>query len=234
MEEGRLYRAVYRNGTVKEGQVDPTSQWQVYALPETLAGLKVYDYGTWNGGLALEAHRRGALEAWALDSFVWERWPRVRRMFEIDRENVAPAVRDAWVEVEPLPPFVLAEPQTVKHLGNLSLREFAAQNGPADITIAGGVLYHLKNPLKFIEDVKLLVNPGGMLYMSTWCVPNQTSPAMQFVPGWHNDATNYWLMSELCVVEMLRFAGFNQIESHVVRHPSENEPYPLVMFQSRA
>ena len=232
MEPCRLYRAIYQDGTIKEGEIDPTNQWRAYGLPETVRGLKVYDLGTWNGGLAFEAHRRGAAESWALDSFVWERWPEVRCMFETDRENIAPAVKDAWIEVEPLPPFVLAEPQTIKHPGNLALRQFAERHGCADITIAGGVLYHLKNPFQFIEDLKPLVNPGGTLYLSTWCLKNDTGLVMRFVPGWKNDPTNYWLVSEPCVVAMLKHVGFAHVESHVLSASSDAEP--LVMFRARA
>jgi len=233
MEECRLHHAVYRDGTVKEGQIDAAGQWVAYGLPETVQGFRVYDYGTWNGGLAFEAHRRGAAESWALDSFVWERWPHVRRMFEVDRENMAPAVKDAWVEVEAIPSFVLAEPQAVRHPENLSLREFAQRYGQADITIAGGVLYHLKNPFKFIEDVKLLVKPGGTLYLSTWCLPSETGQVMRFVPGWRNDPSNYWLISQPCVVAMMEHVGFIQVQSRVLsRDPTVAEP--LVMFRARA
>jgi hypothetical protein len=50
--------------------------------------------------------------------------------------------------------------------------------------------------------------------------------------GWRDDATNYWLISEACVVAMLQYVGFRNIKSHTLGQASETPPSQLVMFRA--
>src|SRR5436309_2863112 len=97
------YKVTYPDGTTSDGQIRPEDQWVGFGLPKSVETLKVYDYGTWDGGLAIEAFRRGAAEVWGLDCFVWEMWSETRRNFERNVAQCAPTIKNAWVESEPVP-----------------------------------------------------------------------------------------------------------------------------------
>ena len=144
------YRVQYANGQHSDGITDPSVQWDQYLLPRRVDGLKVYDYGTWDGGLAIEAARRGAAEVWGLDAFVWEMCSPTRTNFERNVAMSGMNVMDAYVQTEPVPQRRWNATSRANP-NKLTIKEFAAKHGQADLVIAGGVFYHLQNPLLFLE-----------------------------------------------------------------------------------
>src|SRR5262249_55341927 len=169
------YKVTLPDGSTTDGQFRPEDQWVNFRLPASVKGLRVFDYGTWDGGLAIEASRRGAAEVWGLDCFVWEMWGETRARFEANVKACAPSIRDAYVETEPVPARRMNETSKINS-GKMNIAQFATSVGPADLVVAAGVFYHLKNPLKFVEDLRQLVKPGGQLFMTTWCLEKETEP----------------------------------------------------------
>jgi len=200
------YKVTYPNGETTDGHTAPEYQWGTFRLPPSVTGLKVYDYGTWDGGLAIEAVRRGAGEVWGLDCFVWEMWPETRASFERNVAACAPGVKNAYVETEPVPQRRL-NAGSIINPDKRTIPQFAKMNGPADLVVAAGVFYHLKEPLRFLEDLRLLLHPGSRLYMTTWCLVDTKQPIMRFEYGWRGDDTNYWLASPACVIQMAKAVG---------------------------
>ena len=224
------YRIKYANGQHSDGITDPAGQWDQYRLPQRVDGLKVYDYGTWDGGLAIEAARRGAAEVWGLDAFVWEMWSDTRSNFERNVAMSGVAVMDAYVETEPVPKRRWnATSRANPH--KLSIEEFATKRGPADVVIAAGVFYHLRNPLLFLENLTFLLKPTSRLHLTTFCLPEQPEPIMRFSPGWRGDDTNYWLASVSCVTEMAASVGLHVLETHQVDAAIPEAPLFLFVAQ---
>jgi hypothetical protein len=112
----------------------------------------------------------------------------------------------------------------------LSIPEFAQREGGADLVIAAGVFYHLINPLKFVQDLRLLLRPKGRLYMTTFCLPKEKEPVMRLQYGWKGDDTNYWLASVPCVIEMAKVAQLNVIDHFQALAGTKDHPEPLMMF----
>ncbi len=223
------YKVTYPDGTMSDGHTRPEDQWAKFRLPASVRGLKVYDYGTWDGGLAIEALRRGAAEVWGLDCFVWEMWRETRANFDYNVARCAPTIKSAYVETESVPERRLNETSVINP-EKMSIEQFADKHGPADLVVAAGVFYHLKNPYKFIEDLRLLVAPRGLLFLTTWCLNDASAPIMKFSYGWRNDDTNYWLASPQCVIDMAKAAGLRVVDHHIVEHGPKESPEPLIMF----
>jgi 2-polyprenyl-3-methyl-5-hydroxy-6-metoxy-1,4-benzoquinol methylase len=225
------YRVRYSDDQYSDGITDPAIQWDQYRLPPRVDNLKVYDYGTWDGGLAIEAARRGAAEVWGLDAFVWEMWSDTRSNFERNVAMSGVTVRDAYVETEPVPKRRWNSTSRF-NTHKLSIEQFAAKQGPADLVIAAGVFYHLKSPLLFLENLTLLLTPKSRLYLTTFCLPPETypKPDMRFAYGWRGDDTNYWLASVSCVVEMAISVGLRAIETHQLDGGTPDCPEPRFLF----
>ncbi|MDQ3263585.1 MAG: class I SAM-dependent methyltransferase [Myxococcota bacterium] len=227
-----FYKVRYNDGSYSpEGHADPEKQWESFGLPARVDGLKLYDFGTWDGGLAIEAARRGAGEVWGLDSFVWEMWPPTRADFERNVAATEPKVRSAYVETEPVPTRRLT-PGSVIHPEKVTIPQFGESHGPADVIVAAGVFYHLQNPLKFLEDLKALMHEQSRLYVTTWCVePTQDEgPVMRFAYGWREDDTNYWVATASCVISMAQSVGLRVMDAHIALRGRHDSPEPLVMF----
>jgi hypothetical protein len=229
------YKMQLPNGEVSDGHTDPAWQWDNYRLPKRVDGLKVYDYGTWDGGIAIEAAKRGAREVWGLDSFVWEMWPETKRAFDKHVAALAPSVQHAYVETEPVPRRRFNAQTAINTSTKMNIEAFGNKHGTADIVVAAGVFYHLMNPLKFIEDLTCLMGPVSRLYMTTFCLKDirHPDPIMRFAYGWNGDNTNYWLASVSCVMQMLQYAGLNLIERYQVLPGTDQHPEPLIMFHAR-
>lgn len=226
-----FYRVKYANGQYSEGTTDPEAQWNEYRLPQRVDNLKVYDFGTWDGGLAIEAARRGGAEVWGLDAFVWEMWTNTRSAFERNVAMSGVNVRDAYVETEPVPKYRWNSASRLNP-NKLTIPQFSEKHGPADIVIAAGVFYHLRNPLLFLENLALLLTPRSRLHLTTFCLSTETDsePVMLFSPGWRGDDTNYWVASISCVVKMAAIAGLRVIETHHIGGGTPDAPEPRILF----
>lgn len=160
-----------------------------------LVGRTVLDIGTWNGGFAVEAWRRGASSVTGVDHFTWNHpYYRGRETFnlvsEVTGANLKAIDRD------------LDDPR-------LDLSDI----GQHDVVLFLGVFYHLKNPLSALREVSGTVR--DVLVLETYVERfSDDRPAMVFYPGAElaGDATNWWGPNTACIVELLKLMGFAQIE----------------------
>lgn len=160
-----------------------------------LSGKTVLDIGTWNGGFAVEACRRGALSVTGLDHFTWNH-PHFR-----GRET-----------------FELVSKATKTHLGAID-RDLDAPRlnlgdiGRFDIVLFLGVFYHLQNPLSALREVCGLVKETLVVESHIENLPDNR-PAMVFFPGAElsGDSTNWWGPNVNCILELLKLMGFERVE----------------------
>jgi tRNA (mo5U34)-methyltransferase len=155
-----------------------------------LRGRTLLDIGCWDGAYSLEATRRGA-KATAADHFVWHQSWGDRRCIDLVRQHLAPSLQ-----------IVDAD------LPDLTAERF----GRFDVVLFLGVLYHLRDPLRALEQVAQLA--GDTLVVETRMTLRYVrKPVMQFHPGstLGNDPTNWWTPNRRCVEAMLRDLGFKQV-----------------------
>jgi tRNA (mo5U34)-methyltransferase len=158
-----------------------------------IAGKTVLDIGAWSGLFSVEAVRRGAARVVALDHYTWvSPFFQGYKAFDMVRRYLAPNIEDVTRDVMDL------KTQPV---------------GEFDVVLFLGVLYHLKHPLYVLE----LLNPivKELLVLETHLeVLESDRPGMIFYPNSEllGDSTNWWGPNENCVVEMLKTAGFSQVE----------------------
>ncbi len=221
----RWWNWYFPDGTVDKGGTDPKQLWESYGLPREMTGKRFYDLGCWDGGTCFEAVHRGATDVYGLDSFVWEINPQTHANFLYAKERIAPFVKEAYVEIEPVQSKHW-ESNSMLLPNKHSIVSFAKECGTADVVLAAGIFYHLVDPIKFIHDLKALVTPNtGRIYLTTWC-SRENAAVAHFVPGWRNDSSNYWLFSITCMMQLLTETGYTIEAVHEVFPGSE----PLMSF----
>jgi tRNA (mo5U34)-methyltransferase len=160
-----------------------------------LTGRSVLDIGTWNGGFAFEAWRRGAASVTGLDHYTWnDSHFRGKETFklisDITGANFKLMDRD------------LDDPR-------LDLSDL----GQYDVVLFLGVFYHLKNPLSALREVSRTARE--ILVLETHVERfSEDRPAMVFYPGAElgGDSENWWGPNTACIVELLKLIGFTRVE----------------------
>lgn len=222
----RWWTMYYPDGTVEIGVADPRSLWVKYGLPNDMRGKRFYDLGCWDGGTCFEAAYRGSVDIFGLDSYVWEIDPCNYEHFCSARDRIAPFVKDAVVEIEPIPSKKW-QPNSRVMLDKHSIQSFADKYGTADVVLAAGIVYHLIDPIKFLNDLKFLVKPNtGRVFITTWCSRDKAAVA-NFMPGWRGDDSNFWIFSVKCMLDVLNTLGYNVEKVHEVFPQGE----PLMSFE---
>jgi tRNA (mo5U34)-methyltransferase len=176
----------------------------LYGLPDSLAGKRVLEIGTWDGFWAFELERRGAeVVAIDLDDERALDWPPRRRHPDPN------LVRGAG--------FRLAKELLGSHVERVVCSVYDAtpeELGTFDLVFCGSVLLHLRDQLKALERIANLVRPGG-----TFISAEEYEPVTDLVPfpvarfrGNRDAAVVFWVPSRKAWREMLWFAGFDHVE----------------------
>lgn len=78
-----------------------------------------------------------------------------------------------------------------------------------DLVLFQGVLYHLENPLLGLHKLRRIVKNQVVVETHIDCEYN-SYPSMRYYPNMelNNDPTNWWGPNILCVLEMMKTAGF--------------------------
>ena len=176
-------------------------------LPQSLAGLRCLDVGTFDGFWAFAMESRGAAEVVAsdvasFDALDWSRPARARRASEAAGHG--PGER-----------FALAAELLGSRARRVECRmdELSAERlgGPVDLAVVGDVLLHLRDPVGGLEAVHDSLVPGGRVIL----VEQLNLPLTLLRPrtAWASfqaRATdfNWWEGNLRCLEDWLALAGF--------------------------
>jgi SAM-dependent methyltransferase len=185
----------FGNGVISKGirSLESISLQADTVFKHDIRGKSVLDVGAWDGALSFEAERRGASRVVASDYFCWVGggWGK-KRTFDLAKRYLKSNVEEVISDIFDL------SPNTV---------------GTFDVVLFLGVLYHLKEPLRALENIAQLTHELLVIETET-ALDTFDRPLMTFFPGneLNNDATNWWAPNISCVEAMLKVAGFKKVE----------------------
>jgi tRNA (mo5U34)-methyltransferase len=191
-------------GVVTPGWFDLRPALDRVPLPDSLAGLRCLDIGTFDGFWAFEMERRGAAEVLAVDLTDPRRWDwppasdpavvaalsarkREGAGFELARRALGSHVRFAERSVYELDP---------------------AEIGTFDLVYLGSLLLHLRDPVRALERVRA-VCAGRLLLVDT--IDASLTAAFPRRPVARLDASGrpwWWQANVAGLVRMVEAAGF--------------------------
>lgn len=180
-----------------------------YGLPDSLAGKRVLDVGTWDGFWAFEMEKRGAeVVALDLDDERELDWPPRHRPAEYNTAGprgqgfaIAKEVLDSKVE-RVAQSIYFAEPEEL---------------GQFDLVFCGSVLIHLRDQFLALERICNLVKPGGQFISA-----EEHERLLDMVPRMHlaryratrQSAVVYWIPAKKTWRQMMLDAGFDSAVEH--------------------
>jgi len=163
------------------------------AIPGSLRGKSVLDAGCWDGFFSFWCERGGAAVT-PIDDFQHRDFVRSKYGAELKGgEGFRVAAR------------LLGSRLKLKRC------DFASLQGPFDIVLFFGVLYHERHPLLALEHLARLTRECAVV--ETHYVKSSRQPFLRFYPGssLNDDPTNFWGPTLSCVELMLRDVGFRRV-----------------------
>ena len=190
----------------------PAGIWHrdFYRIPERLDGMRVLDVGAWDGYWTFEALRRGAKQVLAIDDFS-------DLLGTIDDGD-----RATWENFDTIKKiFAYSDDQCQRH--ELCLYDLKESHfGRFDVVFCFGVLYHLRHPLLGLDVLSAVCDQA--IYVESIVCDNfspynsvgypGTQMVMEFYPNkeYSNNASNWWAPTLPCLANMVKSAGFANIE----------------------
>lgn len=185
-----------------------------FGFPDSLRGQRVLDVGTADGFFAFEFERRGAAEVIAIDIARWEDTDLLPQHAAISGAlEVNEHFREAHHALDSAVRFI---ERSIYHL-------CPEQDGVFDLVFCGSLLIHLLNPLAALVALRSVTagraivettHDGELEQLAPWM------PAMRFgnleaerVAG-HPPGSwcHYWQMNRRGLEDLMRYAGFSQVE----------------------
>ncbi|HEY7437886.1 MAG TPA: methyltransferase domain-containing protein [Acidimicrobiia bacterium] len=183
-------------GVVTQGVTDPSRALPRLHLPRSLTGLSVLDVGAWDGFYSFECSRRGASRVLATDSYAWDGSSWGRRDAFLYARNVLglnSVVEDKLIDVMELSP--------------------EAVDGPFDVVLLLGVLYHLTDAITALQRVAACCR--DLLIVETETAVNWLPYAAARVypgTGLNDDPTNWYQYNIRALRGLLLNCGFRTVE----------------------
>lgn len=224
-------------------------EWRSLRLP-SLSGKSVLDIGSWDGWFAFRAEREGAARVVAVDSFAWsldfarseEYWDYVRACeargegFDVWGPDCAWWDGDALVGKRAFDIAHTALDSRVEPIVADVVDGSLAELGPFDVVLFLGVLYHMREPLRALEQLRAVTRDLAAIETAAIEVAGfEDRSLVEFVPGYeiNSDPTNWYMPTEQATHGMCRAAGFASSESVARSAVSNHRPgitdYRLVL-----
>ena len=202
--EQAWYHTLELPGQTTEGLFDLRRYVARYGLPESLAGRRALEVGTWDGFWAFELERRGAeVVAIDLDDERELDWPPRRRQPKPEARRGAG--------------FALARELLGSQVERVTCSIYDARPedlGTFDLVFCGSVLLHLRDQLLALERIAALTRPGGTFVSAEEydrLADVLPLPVARFRAN-RDDGVVFWLPSRRTWRQMLWYAGFDRVE----------------------
>jgi tRNA (mo5U34)-methyltransferase len=184
------------------------------ALPETLAGKRCLDVGTFDGFWAFEMERRGPSEVVAIDLArgTDADWPPNTRA---QNERAAAESGAEWGRGFALASEALGS--SVRRVP-LSVYDLAPDRigGTVDFALCGTLLQHLRDPVAALERIHETLVPGGeALLIETYSAPltrrHRSRPVGEFRPAVPGSLFTWWVPNLFALRGWASTAGFEEV-----------------------
>ena len=210
-------------GVATDGYVD----WRAKAssiLPGDLSGKRCLDIGTYDGFWAFEMERRGG-EVIAIDveQLNAADWP------AINRDRLERTQREWGLELGK--GFRIAHELRGSNVKRVICNVYdltaEAIGGPVDFAFLGALLLHLREPIRALEAIRGVINPGGTLKVLECICMRETvraprTPVVRFEPLMTD--FNWWRPNLAALTAYVRSCGFENVRrGRLHRPPSKPE-----------
>jgi tRNA (mo5U34)-methyltransferase len=213
-------------GVVTDGMFDLRPMVGRYGLPEDLAGKRVLDVGTFDGFWAFEMERRGAdvtgLDVDRVQQLDWP--PRLRPAEDGPRGHTFQVASEALQS-------------SVKRVGCSIYEADPERLGSTfDLVFCGSVLIHLRDPMLALERMAALCHGRLILAEEHTRRPGMlvSGAAARFTGN--SPWSTWWIPTARTWVEMVRCAGFEDVERHTtfnMRFRDKRKGVPHVVVHAR-
>lgn len=194
-------------GHETEGMFDLRPLVGRYGLPDSLAGMRCLDVGTWDGFWAFEMERRGGeVVGIDLDDESLLDWPPRRRP---DSFPDAPRGANFAVAAEALGSKVDRQVVSIYDATPAALGTF-------DFVFCGSVLIHLRDQLLALERIRELVTDGGLFVSAEayWPRGARLPLALARYRADRPKDVVFWEPNPRAWRRMLWTAGFDEVREH--------------------
>lgn len=182
----------YTEGMVHHGPDGGDWPTTRFGMPEDLTDKTVLDVGAWDGFFSFEAEKRGTKHVLAID------------ISEEEGGN--------WGATEGFAYASRALKSKVCYTNHNIETDDMDNPIQFNVVMCYGVLYHLKAPLRAMENLAKTVMPGGMLLLETAMSNFSEGPLLEYRPGADNDPTNFFYPNKQWIETVSKQLGFVSCE----------------------
>ena len=161
-------------------------KWERFASRIEWPGLRVLDVGAGNGYFTLRAAGAGAAFTLGIDPG-WlsnAQWALLQRLFQCEQAALLP----------------------------MRLADLPVKGEPFDVVLSMGVIYHQRDPLGHLANLRQLLRPGGQLVLETLVIDEPGSTCLVPADRYASMRNVWFLPSPTCARNWLLRCGFAHAE----------------------
>ena len=176
-------------------------RYRVPFLPQSFAGQRVLDVGTFDGFYAFLAEQRGAAQVVAVDNEQYVAWVRARWGIELQGGEGFATIAE------------LLGSRVQYRRGDALALDSSAER--FDVVLCFGILHRVENPLGMLRRLAALLAPGGRLLIETYGIAHDGRPDARAIevqqPGdvYAGDEYVYWGFGAGGLTALARLAGLS-------------------------